>query len=662
MTRFITTLGLGPRAQDGSLLWKIACIISVLIGFLPQNCQGHEFQDHASLANCTEIIYVEQPVDHFNGLANSPWATFKQRVCIHDAFRRPQDGEDIPMLFYTGNEGPVDLYVNNTGLMWSLGKELGAILVFAEHRYFGESFPNLDGMENCMAYVSSAQALADYAEVVPYVKSKLGIAHDAKVVAFGGSYGGMLAAYFRLRYPHVCNAGAVAGSAPVLGFATSRPALDGAYAAIAQGIEDSEGNFDQQCWDSFLSAWAVISLLYESKEGRDLIQKELGWCSPLPAADTLIATLQDVLFLLAESNFPFPSDYIVFATVNQRGYKLPAWPMRHVCAKVRQPKDRVSLVGDRSKVKFSVDLESGRIKLDIDWDQASLQSGATTVDLASLPIAQDLVKGIGEMYSMLYNITGTVKCYGGEATDGTSESPATLRMRQSLRPSVPSRTTIGRSSYTQKKMGNLRSPPAYKANSTENVCRVDHVEMLDGWGALVCNEGFFLVQYLLRGMGRDIYWPPSVSKEVLANSTYNDLVRAARAEASCSAFHEQGLYGVTSEAKLLDPLGLWPLAQYMGRDISRYGSNIIFSNGRYDPWSAAGVLESNEPRGIEAVFFEHGAHHTDFMFSNPDDPLSLRQGRAREISIIKSWLREGKPRQSTNDFLGDLLSMLSRSE
>lgn len=35
---------------------------------------------------------------------------------------------------FKGNESPVDVYVNNTGLMWELGKKLGARLVFAEHR------------------------------------------------------------------------------------------------------------------------------------------------------------------------------------------------------------------------------------------------------------------------------------------------------------------------------------------------------------------------------------------------------------------------------------------------------------------------------------------------------------------------------------------------
>lgn len=52
--------------------------------------------------------------------------------------------------------------------MWQLAPKLGAMLVFAEHRYEGESVPALVGLPNCMAYCSSVEALADYATVTRY--------------------------------------------------------------------------------------------------------------------------------------------------------------------------------------------------------------------------------------------------------------------------------------------------------------------------------------------------------------------------------------------------------------------------------------------------------------------------------------------------------------
>ena len=53
------------------------------------------------------------------------------------------------------------MYINNTGLMWNLGKEMKAELIWAEHRYEGKSVPKiLDNTRNCLSFCSSKQALA----------------------------------------------------------------------------------------------------------------------------------------------------------------------------------------------------------------------------------------------------------------------------------------------------------------------------------------------------------------------------------------------------------------------------------------------------------------------------------------------------------------------
>lgn len=58
-----------------------------------------------------------------------------------------------------------------------------------------------------LAYLTSEQALADFVDVIFHVKNyhhhySLAERKNA-VVAFGGSYGGMLAAWMRMKYPAV---------------------------------------------------------------------------------------------------------------------------------------------------------------------------------------------------------------------------------------------------------------------------------------------------------------------------------------------------------------------------------------------------------------------------------------------------------------------------
>lgn len=66
-----------------------------------------------------------------------------------------------------------------------------------------------------LVYLSSDQALADLAEFIVNIKIKYNIPSTAKWIAFGGSYPGTLAAWLRMKYPHLIHA-AVSSSGPLL--------------------------------------------------------------------------------------------------------------------------------------------------------------------------------------------------------------------------------------------------------------------------------------------------------------------------------------------------------------------------------------------------------------------------------------------------------------
>lgn len=57
--------------------------------------------------------------------------------------------------------------------MWDIAPEYGAAVVFAEHRFYGKTKPFGDktysSIKN-LGYLSSEQALADFAELITYLK------------------------------------------------------------------------------------------------------------------------------------------------------------------------------------------------------------------------------------------------------------------------------------------------------------------------------------------------------------------------------------------------------------------------------------------------------------------------------------------------------------
>ena len=69
-----------------------------------------------------------------------------------------------------------------------------------------------------LVYLSSEQALSDLANFIEKMNEEHKLAADTRWVTFGGSYPGSLAAWSRVKYPHLVHA-AISASGPLLALA-----------------------------------------------------------------------------------------------------------------------------------------------------------------------------------------------------------------------------------------------------------------------------------------------------------------------------------------------------------------------------------------------------------------------------------------------------------
>ena len=176
-----------------------------------------------------ETKWISQVHDHFH-FDTTASSTWQHRYLINSTFwdgrGELNGGCRGPILFYTGNEGPIDAFWNISGFVTTdLAAKLGALVIFGEERYYGESQPSKG---TPFQFLSTEMVLADYASLLTRVKAELK-AESCPVVAFGGSYGGTLTTLFRLKYPHIV-VGGLAASAPVGYYAPDRWAARGVTA------------------------------------------------------------------------------------------------------------------------------------------------------------------------------------------------------------------------------------------------------------------------------------------------------------------------------------------------------------------------------------------------------------------------------------------------
>lgn len=151
--------------------------------------------------------WLDQKLDHFDPTNRKTW---KQRYFANNKYYK-SGGPVFLHIFGESKAHSGWLVVGQTA---ECAKIHDALVVGVEHRYYGKSHPTEDiSMEN-LKFLSSQQALGDLAVFRNYIMEKTKLPTGTKWVSFGGSYPGALAAWFRLKYPHLVHA-SIASSAPI---------------------------------------------------------------------------------------------------------------------------------------------------------------------------------------------------------------------------------------------------------------------------------------------------------------------------------------------------------------------------------------------------------------------------------------------------------------
>jgi len=267
--------------------------------------------------------YVQR-IDHFNFEVKG---TYNQRYLYNDqswGLNPTYSSKNCkgPIFFYTGNESPVTDYWAASGFFVEiLAPKYGALLIFAEHRYFGESMPfgNDSFSQKNIGYCSASQALADYAQLITFLKRTLSGASDCPVFSFGGSYGGMLTTWFRLKYPNIVMGG-LAASAPFSFYGSGISPY-----AFSEAATDTYRSANKDCPSLIQQGFNSLQDLSKTQSGRDIIASKFKLCYSLnnqSIAQAFIGWVDSGLESQTMLDYPYPTNY---------GISIGGWPVNETC-------------------------------------------------------------------------------------------------------------------------------------------------------------------------------------------------------------------------------------------------------------------------------------------------------------------------------------------
>lgn len=250
-----------------NVLLLILCSIYPLVkgvGFRGFTFQGLEEPEPLKKNAGKDIIegWITQPLDHFNYRDNRTWS---MRYQENSAFLK----ENSSILIMIGGEWEISNGFLQGGLMYEIGSKYNALMYYTEHRYYGKSKPTKDTSTENLQYLNVDQALADLAYFIETKKKEKNL-ENSTVIVFGGSYAGNMAAWARLKYPHLIQ-GALASSAPVYAKAD--------FYEYYEVVTKSLGKYNEKCVEDVKIAFDSIEELLTAEDGPDKLKLYFNLCN-----------------------------------------------------------------------------------------------------------------------------------------------------------------------------------------------------------------------------------------------------------------------------------------------------------------------------------------------------------------------------------------------
>ncbi|XP_041987863.1 putative serine protease K12H4.7 [Aricia agestis] len=215
-------------------------------------------------------LWFIQKLDHFTPTDKRIW---KQRYFVNDQFY--DYNNPGPVFLMIGGEGPADAKWMVKGAWIEYAKFFNALCIQLEHRYYGASHPTPDVSVKNLQYLSSNQALADLANFINAVNEKYKFNREVKWFAFGGSYPGSLAAWLRMKYPHLVFA-SISSSGPLRAVVNFMEY----YEVVVDALHQKTGSDD--CVNMVKQAHKEIENLILTNPAE--LEKEFKLCKPFTQA------------------------------------------------------------------------------------------------------------------------------------------------------------------------------------------------------------------------------------------------------------------------------------------------------------------------------------------------------------------------------------------